>query len=309
MSSDSRNIYHDDRKSNKKAVADYFDKLAKVCDSAELRTFTYAHHDYSNVVGEIEGQTKQLIVIGAHLDSTAANNEPPLKPYDPEKDPAPGADDNGSGVAGVIAIAKIIRALADQLKPNKPERTIRFVLFNAEEYNMQGSLDYALDLKKLEEKPGNPSLVAMIALDMIGWHRKGDPPYKFEIHGVGTAKGEFAIAKAGTDKLVAVVKKAAKSSAYLKAQEYPQKNKKKDPATNRSDHSSFQGQGWAACLVTEDAFADVCKGKSKPGKQTGNPNYHRGSDEIGTLDPAYIEAIAKVVAEAAWTLANPNPTP
>ena len=61
--------------------------------------------------------------------------------YDPATDPAPGADDDGSGAAAVLAAAQCLRELLDA--GNTPTRTMRFVLFNAEEQGLVGSKVYA----------------------------------------------------------------------------------------------------------------------------------------------------------------------
>ena len=76
-----------------------------------------------NVIGEIPGETDELIVIGGHLDSW---------------DLGTGAIDDGAGVAITLAAAKLI----DEL-PGKPRRTIRVVLWGAEEVGLLGARAYA----------------------------------------------------------------------------------------------------------------------------------------------------------------------
>lgn len=76
-----------------------------------------------NVIGEIEGQTDEIIVLGAHLDSW---------------DLGTGAVDDGAGVGIVIAAAKLL----DEL-PGRPKRTIRVVLFGSEEVGLVGAKAYA----------------------------------------------------------------------------------------------------------------------------------------------------------------------
>jgi Zn-dependent M28 family amino/carboxypeptidase len=79
-----------------------------------------------NVIGEIRGTTRpdEIVVIGAHLDSW---------------DLGTGALDNGANSAMVIDIARQIRRLG-----LRPERTIRFALWNGEEQNLNGSFGYTL---------------------------------------------------------------------------------------------------------------------------------------------------------------------
>lgn len=77
-----------------------------------------------NVVAEIPGRDPSLpvVLLGAHLDSWH---------------PGTGAQDNGTGVAGVLDVARAIKAL-----PQPPLRTMRFVLFGGEEEGLLGSNAY-----------------------------------------------------------------------------------------------------------------------------------------------------------------------
>ena len=76
-----------------------------------------------NVIGEIPGQTDELIVIGGHLDSW---------------DLGTGAIDDASGIAITTAAAKLVGDL-----PGKPRRTIRVVMWGAEEVGIFGGKAYA----------------------------------------------------------------------------------------------------------------------------------------------------------------------
>jgi carboxypeptidase Q len=89
-----------------------------------------------NVVAEIPGRElpNEVVIIGAHLDSWQ---------------PGTGAQDNGTGVAGVLEVARAIKALN-----RPPRRTIRFVLFGGEEEGLLGSAAYVrqhlADLPKID---------------------------------------------------------------------------------------------------------------------------------------------------------------
>lgn len=80
------------------------------------------------------------MLVTAHLDSTAAR----APGYRAATDPAPGADDDASGVAAVLTAAPAILSLAGSV--GGPRREIRFVLFNAEEHGLVGSRAYARDV-------------------------------------------------------------------------------------------------------------------------------------------------------------------
>ena len=70
-----------------------------------------------------------LVIVGGHMDSTAGSDPG----YSPSTDPAPGRDDNGSGLAAVLSMARHFRSLAGQLT-----HTLRFCFFNAEEFGAGG---------------------------------------------------------------------------------------------------------------------------------------------------------------------------
>ncbi len=77
----------------------------------------------ANVVGEIPGQTDEIVLVGGHLDSW---------------DLGTGAVDDGAGVGIVTAAAKLVGDL-----PGRPRRTIRVVLFGSEEVGLVGARAYA----------------------------------------------------------------------------------------------------------------------------------------------------------------------
>jgi hypothetical protein len=107
-----------------------------------LEPFEYEKATYYNVVGTRLGTTypDQEYVIGAHYDST---------------DNA-GADDNASGVAMVLEVARV-------LSPYPAEYTIRFVAFDREEQGLLGSYAYV-------DAHTDDDIVGVISPDMISWN-------------------------------------------------------------------------------------------------------------------------------------------
>jgi leucyl aminopeptidase len=112
-----------------------------------------------NVIADLPG-TEDLpyIVIGAHYDSIASFDEDWT---DPSTQPAPGADDDGSGVAAVVAIARALAAYEPGYR-----HPIRFVLFSGEEEGLLGSFAHV-------ETLADP-VDAMIQLDSIGYKAGND---------------------------------------------------------------------------------------------------------------------------------------
>jgi hypothetical protein len=104
-----------------------------------------------NVVALKQGTEfpNQYLIISSHYDATI---RPQGIPY------VPGADDNASGTAGVLECARILSQI-----PTK--RSIMFIPFNAEEYNMEGSLPF---VEKCASE--NMNIVGVFNLDMIGYY-------------------------------------------------------------------------------------------------------------------------------------------
>jgi aminopeptidase YwaD len=94
-----------------------------------------------NVVATRQGTSRpgEIIIVGAHYDSVPGS---------------PGANDNASGVAAVLEVA---RALAT----TPVRRTVQYVLFGAEEFGLYGSFAYSNERRH--------GVVAMVNLDMVGW--------------------------------------------------------------------------------------------------------------------------------------------
>ncbi len=129
-----------------------------------------------NIVGQIEGSDPVLknetIIIGAHYDHLGNGGAGSLAANSTEVHH--GADDNASGTAGMLELARILSTQ----KP-RPKRTIVFMAFSGEEEGLLGSNYYV-------NNPLRPlaNTVAMINMDMIG--RMKDK--KLIIGGIGTAK-------------------------------------------------------------------------------------------------------------------------
>jgi len=109
-----------------------------------------------NVAGYLPGQTEEYVILGAHYDHLGLGQQYSLAPSQVGKT-HPGADDNASGTAGVIELARWFGA-----EP-KQKRGILFLAFAGEELGLLGSR-YYVDHPELPQEKA----VAMINLDMIG---------------------------------------------------------------------------------------------------------------------------------------------
>ncbi len=135
--------------------------------SVDIKHDTATAH---NVVAYLPGSTNEYVVIGAHYDHLGMGDEHSLAPSQMGTI-HPGADDNASGTAGVVELARWFS------KQPKPKRGILFMNFAGEELGLLGSEYYV-------NHPILPlaDAVAMINMDMIGRIRDG----KIYLAGSGT---------------------------------------------------------------------------------------------------------------------------
>ena len=226
------------------------------------QSFKFAGNTYQNVIAELKGRRfpEKVLVVGAHYDTVRTTS---------------GADDNASGVAGLLGLAKLLAG--------KPlDRTVRFVAFALEEppayrtKNM-GSYHYAASLKK-----GREQVTGMVCLEMIGFFsdRPGSQHYPIPFMNLKFPKTGNYIAMVGNRKSKPFTMKIAVS--FRKATDLPLITLNAPAIVvgiDFSDHWSFGKFGYPAFMVTDTAFYR-------------NPNYHSPSDLPDTLD---YNRMAKVV--------------
>ena len=214
-----------------------------------------------NLIVEIPGGSRasEIVVIGAHYDTV----------YD-----CPGADDNTSGVAALLELARI-------LKGSRPARTVRFVAFVNEEppwfqTGDMGSLVYAKETHRRKE-----NIVAAISIETIGMYSdvEGSQQYPEGFKSLYPSKGNF-IAFIGDLGSRALVQDAVRS--FRASTQFPSEGSAV-PAwitgVGWSDHWSFWQEGYPGIEITDTA-------------PFRNPNYHRPTDKPDTLD---YDRMARVV--------------
>jgi S1-C subfamily serine protease len=159
----------------------------------------------NNVLAYLPGKTDEYVIIGAHYDHLGRGNFDSLAPSQIGQI-HPGADDNGSGTAGVLEMARMFAPQKGQLR-----RGILFMSFAGEELGLLGSAAWV-------REPTHPldKAVAMLNMDMIGRIKDG----KVYIGGVGTGST-----------LKAAVEQAAANSGF--------KIEYSPGGYSSSDHTSF----------------------------------------------------------------------
>jgi Zn-dependent M28 family amino/carboxypeptidase len=220
--------------------------------------FDYGGARFRNIIGRRAPKNGgPVIILGAHFDSISGTY---------------GADDNASGVAVLLEAARLIRPAGP------PQSQILFCAFNLEELNMIGSTAFARKLKASGAKVG-----AMISLEMVGYTdpRPGTQKYPVGLSWMYPSRGDF-IGVIGNWNSNTLLRRFANSMRQVSGLPVETLSVPGTgmliPAVRLSDHSPFWDLGYPALMVTDTAFYR-------------NPNYHRPSDTLSTLD---IEFMAKV---------------
>jgi hypothetical protein len=226
-----------------------------------------------NVVGIVEGTDPKLkdtyVVYGAHYDHTGYRETAPAQgPADDIINN--GADDDGSGTVGIMAIA---RAFA--LGP-RPKRSILFVWHAGEESGLLGSRYNA-------DHPVVPleSMAAQINIDMIGRNRNDDPKEANTVYVVGSDRISSELHTINEDANGALPKPLALDYEY---------NDPADPQSfyTRSDHYSYAAKGIPIIFF----FTGT------------HPDYHRVSDTADKIIYEKLVRVARLAYETGQRVAN-----
>ncbi len=237
---------------------------------------------WNNIIVEIPGNTRpdEVLLVCAHYDAVAGS---------------PGADDNASGVAGLMEVA---RRLSSPAFAAQTDRTVRFALFNVEEQGLDGSFEHAriAELRSSEQR-----IVGVINLEMIGYF--SDEPNS-QRSPIPRIPGVFEPPTVG-DSIVIIANQASSSFArelvmlmesgapHLKTftVDFVPGNGEAMPDTRRSDHAPFWIIGVPAVMVTDTS-------------NFRNPHYHKASDTIETLDLQRLTMVAQGVEHAVRVLSG-----
>ncbi len=189
-----------------------------------------------NLEAELVGTDRrdEIVVLGAHYDSVRGS---------------PGANDNATGVAALLALA---RTFSDR----RPSRTLRFVAFVNEEPPFfqtprMGSRVYAKRSRQRDEK-----IVAMLSLETLGYYsdEPGSQSYPFPFSLVYPSTANF-IAFVGNVKAGSLVRQIV--GAYRRHAQFPSEGGALwgfIPGVGWSDHWAFWREGFPAIMVTDTAL-------------------------------------------------------
>lgn len=275
-------------------VQSHFEIMLKQAKDRSLvvQRFEEAGRSFSNVGVEIEGRggAAEIVVVGAHYDSFCG--EPPY---------TAGADDNASGVAALLELA---RRFDERQRRQPMARTLRFVAFSNEEppyfqTSAMGSLVYAQQCKRKGEK-----ITAMISLEMLGSFsdEPGSQHYPSGIEtvlGAMPASGNYLalLGNLGSRALVDEAVEAFRAGTALPVEGLAAPL---IPQLGWSDNWAFWQNGYAALMATDTAMER-------------NANYHTAADTADTLDyrrmAMAVDGLESVVARLVGMDRAPAPSP
>jgi Zn-dependent M28 family amino/carboxypeptidase len=227
---------------------------------------------YRNVIARFGPDTAERIVVGAHYDTAG---------------PLPGADDNASGVAGLLELARLLT-----LRP--PPLRIELVAFALEEPPAFATCQMGSAVHADSVARENARVRLMISLEMIGYFTDAPGSQQFPAPGLSLlypGAGNFIaiVGKLGQGRVVRAVRRAMRAATPLPVESIAAPRML--PGVDLSDQRSYWDRGWKAVMVTDTAFFR-------------NPNYHTAGDTPETLDYARMADVVTGVLAAVYAVAE-----
>ena len=239
----------------------------------ELQEYDAKGVTSANLEIEISGQgpTDEIILVGAHYDSVLGS---------------PGANDNGTGVAALLEIAKLLHG-------SKMQRTVRFVAFTNEEppfflSRKMGSRVYAMRSRQRQE-----NIVAMLSLETMGYYSEAPDsqnyPFPFGLFYPHTANFIGFVGNIGSRHLVRQALDSFRSHTR-----FPSEGTAAPgwlTGIGWSDHWSFWREGFNAIMITDTALFRYAP-------------YHTDYDTPEKIDYDRFARVTNGVARVVTELAN-----
>jgi Zn-dependent M28 family amino/carboxypeptidase len=240
-------------------VQHYIHKQLQQWGTVTKHTFSHGGLTHTNLVVDLPAQPQfahqPLLVIGAHYDAVPGT---------------PGADDNASGTAALLELARLLVA-------EPAQHPVRLIAFDLEERGMVGSRAYAKEIWQQAQ-----SIRLMLSLEMLGYcsQQPNSQRYPPGLKYFYPDRGDF-IAFIGNLSTISdlihlsrIIQHSGVPAQWLPAGMAGQFI----PSTRLSDHSSFWDCGYRAIMVTDTAFMR-------------NPHYHQPSDRLETLDLDFLTGV------------------
>ncbi len=241
--------------------------------SLDLRTFMEKRKTWNVLAETPGGDPNNIVMVGSHLDSVVEG---------------PGINDNGSGSAGILEVAK-------NLGTRPVKNKVRFAWWSAEEFGLKGSEAYVNSLSEAEKK----KIRLYLNFDMIASPNSAQFVYDGDDSDhVGSGPGP-----AGSAQIERLI------TDFFDDWSVPHEG---TDFTGRSDYGPFIEAGIPAGGT--DTGAEVIKTADQAARYGGTAGvafdkcYHKACDDLDNLDLAAfdlnIDAIANAVGRYAWDLSS-----
>jgi len=232
------------------------------------QSFRCYNREVGNLVIETPGNDNELIVVGAHYDTVPGT---------------PGADDNASGVAALLELARLLRGRAGR-------KTLVLAAFVNEEPPFYGSKNMGSMVCAGELKKRGARVEVMLSLEMLGYFGKGYPQ-RYPLPGMELfypRTGNFigVVGNFNSRRQLSRIKRGINKFSNIRARSLTAPEF--FGGINLSDNASFWAHGFRAVMVTDTSFFR-------------NRHYHQESDTIDTLN---FNQMAEVVKGLYLTLLN-----
>ncbi len=255
-------------------VADYIEaQFAHYGYKPSAQKFNAGPREYKNILASYGPADAPRFILGAHYDVCEEQ---------------PGADDNASGIAGLLAVAGLFQKYAPQL-----DYRIDFAAYTLEEPPVFRSESMGSYIHARSLHDAGVRVLGMACLEMIGYYIDAPKSQEYPLSVMKLfypTRGNFigVVGNFSSSKLVMHFKGALGLAAIdvesLRAPAFL-------PGVDFSDHLNFWKFKYPAVMITDTAFYR-------------NPNYHQGSDVIETLDFVKMQAVVKGLY---WALINLRP--
>jgi Zn-dependent M28 family amino/carboxypeptidase len=236
------------------------ERLAELGPLEEHR-FCTSGEEGVNLILRLPGRDPKLppLLVGAHYDG-------PLH--------SPGADDNASGVAALLELAR-------RWAVDPPRRPVWLVAFDQEEWGMVGSAALAQELREAKHP-----LQLMASLEMLAFTSEAQSYPVPGMEAIYGNRGDFIALVANTGSTLMLPGLAHALGAHVPTKVLPvPMGGRQIPDVRLSDHSPFWDAGYNALMVTDTSFMR-------------NPHYHRMTDTVETLNLGFFSAVVEGLAAA-----------
>jgi Zn-dependent M28 family amino/carboxypeptidase len=248
-------------------VADYIKSQFKSLGySPVVQAFEVGGQTYKNIIALIGPSNTRRKVIGAHYDVAGYQD---------------GADDNASGVSGLLELARIVKENEHKLK-----KQIEFVAYSLEEPPNFGTKGMGSYIHAKSRFDNNIDVEVMIGLEMIGYFTDEPKSQKYPLGLMRLfypSTGNFiaAVGTYGSGKYVKLIKEIINEKTDIRCCSLTAP--KFIPGVDFSDHRNYWLFGFKALMITDTSFYR-------------NKAYHTEDDTIDTLDFSKMAEVVKGLA-------------